>query len=273
MLNSRPDYYYDEDGGSSSGSDAPSYSQIHHDAVLQTHQSSTRTTPTNVNSILQTHQSSTRTTPTNMNCGLPVGATLVLPQPAPPISDLHHVNVDFRSFPARSYTSDTQDSIQIQSDNAVPTRRSRSRNLTPNSSIGLPAGATLVLPQPAPPISDLHHVDLESRTLPSTSSRRSYPDIIYQDGLGRYNANTEMNIDATVSTRRSRSRNLTPTSFLGSTSHSSPNHHLEAGHRTLPSSSRGRRSQQTSSQSSRLSVPNQRTASVSNTSLTASVDV
>ena len=273
MLNSRPDYYYDEDGGSSSGSDAPSYSQIHHDAVLQTHQSSTRTTPTNVNSILQTHQSSTRTTPTNMNCGLPVGATLVLPQPAPPISDLHHVNVDFRSFPARSYTSDTQDSIQIQSDNAIPTRRSRSRNLTPNSSIGLPAGATLVLPQPAPPISDLHHVDLESRTLPSTSSRRSYPDIIYQDGLGRYNANTEMNIDATVSTRRSRSRNLTPTSFLGSTSHSSPNHHLEAGHRTLPSSSRGRRSQQTSSQSSRLSVPNQRTASVSNTSLTASVDV
>lgn len=211
-----------------------------------------------------------------------VGATLVLPQPAPPLSDLHHIDVDYSSRMSRDIQTHTENAfytlrmsrsprdVHNYSDDAIQVNRSsRSRHATSGSSGGFP---TLVLPHPVQ--GNREHVEIDLRDIPSTSSssRRSYPNEDVHN-LSQSSFNETPN-------RRSRSRNPTPTSSNSSRSvlsHLSPGqgqslrHHIEAGHRTLPSSSRGRRSP-ASSESSRLSVPNPR-SSMSNTSLQASIDV
>ena len=257
----RPHNYYndrnvdevDDDDVASSGSDAPSYSQIHHDAVLQTSMTSTTS-------------------------NLPVGATLVLPQPAPPISDLHHVDVES----IYRYPRD----VQNLSDSCIQgTRYSRPpRDVHNYSADAIPAprlprsrqavgSHTLVSQQPVQ--ADPNQIELDTRTLPSTSSRRSFP------GESYYYQRQQSPTDETPS-RRSRSRNPTPTSSATASrmasnpglGHQTRHHVVEAGHRTLPSSSRGRRSPAAAAaaESSRLSVPNPR-SSLSNTSLQASIDV
>jgi hypothetical protein len=55
------------------------------------------------------------------------------------------------------------------------TRRMRTRHKTAGNATNIPVGATLVLPQPAPPLSDLHPVNTGSRA--GSRNRRSHSSV------------------------------------------------------------------------------------------------